>query len=98
MSLIPHLPGMMSQWRQKITEKFLSIFPGAASSGVPLAVHVALCTCCAAILFYPQVLAHHCLTKSPQSVRRFIFFLCIAGVFTVVKDWIQSLGLRWATL
>ncbi|SJL15997.1 uncharacterized protein ARMOST_19511 [Armillaria ostoyae] len=96
MSLIPHLPGMMSQWRQKSTEKSLSIFPGASRLGGPLAVHVARCSSCPAILFYPQVLAHHCMTKSQQSTSSKPWdcsvLLFDERLVAIVKDVVLVLG------
>ncbi|KAK0213187.1 hypothetical protein DFS33DRAFT_1482926 [Desarmillaria ectypa] len=67
-SLVPSLPTLCDQWRSSLDDQLLAHFPDRDGIDSPkhlsLAQNVLYCSICNTSQFYPQVLAHRCLTES----------------------------------
>ncbi len=79
--LIPSLPALCNEWRSSLDSQLLARLPNPggidSTEYLSLAQNVLLCSTCNTPQFYPQVLAHRCLTeviiersKSDSSTKR----------------------------
>ncbi|KAK0505135.1 hypothetical protein EDD18DRAFT_1127879 [Armillaria luteobubalina] len=65
--LIPSLPDLCNEWRSSLDGQLLACLPDPggidSTEHLSLAQNVLFCSTCNTPQFYPQVLAHHCLTE-----------------------------------